>query len=268
MLKSWLAHPLTHGLDLDSSETTALRLRIIQEKPFLRRIYLEWYTILTEALNNKVGDSILELGSGGGFLNEMLPGLITSDVIPLSQVDVVLDGHCLPFQTAALGGILMTNVLHHLPQPRAFFNEAARCVQPGGMIAMIEPWMSPWSRLVFGKLHHEPFQPQAQDWSFPQSGPLSGANGALPWIIFHRDRAKFEEEFSTLRIQTIRPCMPFRYLVAGGISMRNLMPNATYPFWRWLENILRPWMRFLAMFASIVLVRVTPPGKSPVERNE
>jgi hypothetical protein len=37
--------------------------------------------------------------------------------------------------------------------------------------------------------------PDAADWSFPAVGPLSGANGALPWILFERDRARFEREF-------------------------------------------------------------------------
>jgi hypothetical protein len=44
MLKEWLAHPLTRGLDINDPNVTHLRRRIIQEKPFLRKIYQEWYT--------------------------------------------------------------------------------------------------------------------------------------------------------------------------------------------------------------------------------
>ena len=36
----------------------------------------------------------------------------------------------------------MTNVFHHLAHAELFFNNAARCVKPGGVIAMIEPWMA------------------------------------------------------------------------------------------------------------------------------
>jgi 2-polyprenyl-3-methyl-5-hydroxy-6-metoxy-1,4-benzoquinol methylase len=50
--------------------------------------------------------------------------------------------------TESLRGIVMTNVLHHIPDARAFLKEAARCLHPGGVIAMIEPWVSPWSRLI------------------------------------------------------------------------------------------------------------------------
>jgi len=125
------------------------------------------------------------------------------------------------------------------------------------VIAMIEPWVTTWSRLVYGRLHHEPLQPDARDWEFPQVGPLSSANGALPWMIFQRDRAWFEREFPEWQIQGLHPCMPFRYLVSGGVSMRNLMPGWTFRFWHWLEDLLSPWMNSLAMFALIVLDRTS-----------
>ena len=255
MLRSLFAHPLTRGLEIDAPETTALRWRIIQEKPFLKQIYREWYAALAAALPDVPEGPVLELGAGGGFLKEFVPNLIASEVFCLPNVDAIIDGCSLPFPRAALRGILMTNVLHHLPRPRAFFAEAARCVRPGDVIAMIEPWVTSWSRLVYERLHHEPFQPDVRGWEFWQGGPLSGANGALPWIIFHRDRGQFEREFPEWQIREIHPIMPFRYLVSGGVSMRSLMPGWTFGFWRWLETFLRPWMGSLAMFARIVLVR-------------
>lgn len=120
---------------------------------------------------------------------------------------------------------------------------------------MIEPWVSTWSRPIYTHLHHEPFVPDSKDWTFPSSGPLSGANGALPWIIFQRDQREFEAEFRGLEIQTVRPFMPFRYLVSGGVSMRQLMPEATFPLWRKLESWLHPWPNHWSMFALIHLTR-------------
>src|SRR5262244_3270831 len=64
--------------------------------------------------------------------------------------------------------------------------QATRCVRLGGVVAMIEPWVTPWSRFVYTRLHHEPFQPEAEQWEFPVRRPRSGANGALPYIIFVR----------------------------------------------------------------------------------
>ena len=107
---------------------------------------------------------------------------------------------------------------------------------------MIEPWVSAWSRFVYRNFHHEPFLPDASDWTFAESGPLSGANGALPWIVFERDRVTFSGEFRQWRIDSIRPTMPFRYLLSGGVSLRSLMPGWTFGAWRGIERALDPWM--------------------------
>ena len=120
---------------------------------------------------------------------------------------------------------------------------------------MIEPWVTPWSRFVYRRFHHEPFLPEAKDWSFPTTGPLSGANGAIPWIVFVRDRNKFEFEFPGLEIERILPFFPFRYLISGGVGMRSLMPGFTYPLWARLERLLEPQMAHLAMFAFISVQR-------------
>jgi SAM-dependent methyltransferase len=249
-----LAHPLTAGLQLDDPATTELRRRIIASKPFLKAIYDEWYGMLAEQLPAEDGD-VLELGSGAGHCQRFIPGLITSEVFPCPGVNLVVDAQQMPFQDASLRGIVFTNVLHHLPAVHQFFSEAARCLRPGGKILMIEPWVSPWSRFVYTRFHHEPFLPDAADWSFPSAGPLSGANGALPWIVFEKGRDKFEREFPMLVIDGIRPFMPFRYLVSGGVGMRSLMPGMTYPLWKNLERLLEPQMSKIAMFAFVSLRR-------------
>ena len=254
MLKRLLAHPLTRDLDLDDPRTTALRRSIIQAKPFLRQLYSEWYREICDAIPE--GDApVLGLGSGAGFLDEFLPGLITSDVFRIPHLSLVLDGCALPFRTASLRGIAMTEVLHHIPDAESFLAEAARCVRPGGVVVMIEPWVTAWSRFVWGPLHHEPFLPDGESWTIPPSGPLSGANGALPWIVFERDRKIFHERFPVWEIRSIRVNLPLRYLLSGGVSLRSLMPGWSFAAWRRLEGWLDRWMGTLGTFAKIVLVR-------------
>jgi SAM-dependent methyltransferase len=255
MLKTWLAHPLTKGLDIDDPCTTHVRQQIIQEKTFLRRIYQEWYRAIVAVLPSGQ-EAVLELGAGGGFMRDFVPDLIASELFYCPKIQAVVDGLHLPFATKSLRGIVMTNVLHHVPQPRLFFAEATRCVRPGGVMAMIEPWVTTWSRFVYSWLHHEPFDPEAPSWELPTSGPLSGANDALPWIIFARDRLKFEQQFPDWRIEQIKPMMPFRYLVSGGVSLRSLAPAWTFELWDQLENALGRWNNQLAMFAQIVLRRL------------
>ena len=254
MLRAWLAHPLTRGLDIDDPATTVLRQRIIRDKRFLCQIYGEWYNAIAATLPDGPG-AVLELGSGGGFMREVVAGLVTSERFPAPGVSVVLDGLCLPFRDRSLRGIVMTNVLHHLTDPRLFFGEAARCVKPGGVVSMIEPWSTPWSRIIYRYLHHEPFEPDAQSWSAVPSGPLSGANGAIPWIMFDRDRGVFEQEFPEWRVERVTTMMPVAYLLSGGVSLRSLLPGWSFPLIRSVEGALGGWARRLAMFAHIVLRR-------------
>jgi SAM-dependent methyltransferase len=255
MLRSLLEHPLTRGRSIDDPVTTELRRSIIASKPFLRRIYEDWYRAILKQI--PAGDgSVLELGSGAGFFEEYLPGVITSEVFECPTVQLVADAQNLPFSAGALRAIVMTDVLHHIPNVAGFFSEATRCLRSGGRVVMIEPWVSSWSRLIYRHLHHEPFEPEVQRWDFPAKGPLSDANGALPWVVFERDRKRFECDFPKLQIDTVNPMMPFRYLVSGGVSMRTLMPNFTTPLWKSIERACEPQMERLAMFSLISLQRI------------
>ena len=254
-LRDFLTHPLARGLDLDAPETTETRIQIIQEKPFLKKIYDEWYSSLIKKLPDDVPGKALEIGSGAGFLKQYYPEAITTDIISVSHLDAILDAHHLPFPDGSLKAIMMVNVFHHLPDVEIFFKEASRCIKKDGVILLLEPWVTQWSRFVYTKLHHEPFFPESTDWSFPSEGPLSGANGALPWIIFERDKVMFEKAFPEWDIQEIKLLMPFRYFVSGGVSMRNLMPGWAFPLWQGLEWCLTPWMSKLAMFGLVVLKR-------------
>lgn len=254
LLRRLLAHPLTASVDLDDPATTALRTRIIAAKPFLKAIYDEWYGMLAAALPPGEG-RVLEVGSGAGYCSQFIAEMIPSERFVCPGVQVVLDGQRMPFARGSLRAIVMTNVLHHLPEVSCFFAEASRCLRAGGKILMIEPWVTAWSKFVYAHLHHEPFHPEASDWSFASDGVLSGANVALPWIVFVRDRHQFASRFPELSVDCIRPFMPFRYLVSGGVGMRSLMPSFTHVAWAGVERLLASQMGHLGMFAFLSLRR-------------
>ena len=85
------------------------------------------------------------------------------------------------------------------------------------------------------------------------SGPLSAANDALAWVVFHRDREVFAREFPSLAVKRIEPTMPFVYLASGGFSLRFEPPERTYPATRAVERAIG---ERGAMFAYLVLERL------------
>ena len=254
-MKPRFSHTQIRSIDLDAPDRTILHSKIIRQKPFLRKIYADWYADIGDYLPARHAGSVIELGSGGGFCKDIIPGVITTEILPIPGVDVLLDGKALPFRDRSLKGVVMVDVFHHLPRVDRFLEEAARCVQPGGVVAMIEPWNTLWSRMVYRYLHHEPFDPDSTKWEIPPGGPLSQANSALPWMVFKRDRFRFEKEFPQWRIKDLRLHTPLRYLLSGGVSMRGSMPEMLYRFWQNVEDCLYPFIQYLAMFATIVLVR-------------
>ncbi len=247
-----LLHPATRSLELDDPRTTTRRRGILRDRDFLRALYREWYRRLARAL--PAGDGpVVELGSGAGFLAEVLSGVLTSEILPVPQVRALLDGCALPFRDRSLRAIVMTNVLHHLPDVRSFLREAQRTLRPGGTVAAVEPWPTRWSRFVYRRLNHEPFDPDAAGWEMPASRPLSGANGALPWIVFGRDRSAFAAGFPRLRLRLVEPLMPVSYLLSGGFTAFCGLPGWAYGPWRRIESAIPALERRLAMFSLIVL---------------
>ena len=242
--------------DLDCPSTVAVHHRIIRSKPFLESVYRSFYREVVRNLPAPRTGIIVEIGSGAGFLNDILPDVVTSDVMPIDNIDVCFSGHAMPLHDGSIDALVMVNVFHHIPDTLAFLREASRCLVPGGRLVMVEPANTPWSRFVFRTFHHEAFDPQA-GWGLSTSGPLSSANGALPWIVFERDRhERLVRECPSLRVASIAYHSPFRYLISGGLTLRQLAPSSWFPVCTFLEWALTPFMRVLGMFMTITVERV------------
>jgi len=237
--------------NLDDSLVTVLRRKIFRKKGFIYKVYIDWYNLIKNhlPLHNEI---VIEMGSGAGFIKETIPGTITSDVMFLPFVDIVMDGLALPFSTNSIDCLVLMDVFHHISNVDLFFNEAIRILRKGGRIIMIEPWINRWSLWVYSNLHHEAIDISTDSWDFTSSGPLSGANQALPWIVFDRDRRIFEEKYPELKIKEIRPMMPFLYLLSGGFKYNLTMPVFSYSFWKKVEQGLFNEEKW-GMFGLIVL---------------
>jgi hypothetical protein len=124
LIRWFLEHPLTRGLDEDDPNTTRLRRRVIYKKAFLKKIYKEWYGFVLSALPAVKG-YILEIGTGAGFFKEIIPKEIaditlSTEVLFIDKMDVILRAEKLPFKKNALRSIVLIDVFHHIPTVRRF----------------------------------------------------------------------------------------------------------------------------------------------------
>jgi SAM-dependent methyltransferase len=250
-----LGEPRARGLDLESAEATAAHELLLREKPFLRSLYAHYYAEFARAHRNAPEGLRVELGSGAGFLDETIPGLVRLDIRKGARIDIVASALAMPFASRSVGALFMLNVLHHLPDAEAFFSELSRVLVPGGRAVFVEPYVSPISRLVYRNAHHEPFDPAQRDWRVAGKGAMTAANDALPWIVFCRDRARFEALFPSLEIARVHPHTIALYALSGGFSYRSLAPAALFPAVAFAEELAGslPCARFFASMMTIEL---------------
>lgn len=239
---------------LDSVERVLEHRKIIKSKPFLKKIYLFWYSQIAREFAGKKHNELLEIGSGGGFIKEVLPDIITSDIQPIEGVDKCFPAQAIPFDTNSLQGISMVNVFHHIPDPEVFLHEAYKVLKTDGMIVMIEPANTTWGRFIYEKLHHENHDTKS-GWEFQEGAPMSNANIALPWIVFFRDRKLFESRFPGFTIGKTQFHTSFLYLLSGGVSFRQLVPGFLFRPLLFVDNMLCRFSPQFAMFMTIVITK-------------
>ncbi len=243
------------GLSLGSAPWFAAQRRLIEEKRLLKHCYDTWYAaLLRDEASVPIGNHgiLLELGSGGSYLAELRPDVVTSDIVA-GLASRVIDARQLPFEDSSVRAIFLTHALHHIPQVEVFFAEAQRVLVPGGVVAMIEVAHTPLARAFFGHLHPEPYDDHAQSWDFAQENAMSDANQALSWLAFVRDRPEFERLFPRLSVETIEYLPWFSYLMSGGVTRRSLLPGRLSGLALAVDAGTRPLSRLLALHWHITL---------------
>ncbi len=240
---------------LDDPQTTLTHRDIILNKPFLKRLYCDWYKLFIETSRSVKNAKYLEIGSGGGFLKDEFPEVITSDILDLGVVDKVFSAEQMPLGDSELGCIMMLNVFHHIPKPYLFLKEAERTLIKGGKIIMVEPANSALGRFIYKRFHHEPFEPNGPR-EIKAGNPLSHSNQALPFIYFERDLDLFKKDFPHLKINYIKYHTPFLYILSGGVSRSAMFPYFMYGFFKGIENILSPLGKQLGLFCTVEIEKI------------
>ncbi len=241
--------------DLDDPNASLAHRDIILKKPFLKRLYSDWYLIFIIKSKEIKNGKYLEIGSGGGFLKDVFPEVITSDILTLPNVDLIFTAEEIPFKENELASIVMLNVFHHIPKPHLFLKEAQRTLIKGGKIIMTEPANSSLARFIYKRFHHEPFDEKGQR-EIKAGNPLSNSNQALPYIYFERDLDLFKKDFPSLKINSINYHSPFSYIISGGVSRSAMLPFFMYNFVKGIEWLFSPFFKQIGLFCTIEIEKI------------
>ncbi len=241
--------------DLDDPNASLAHRDIILKKPFLKKLYNDWYLIFIIKSKEIKNGKYLEIGSGGGFLKDVFAEVITSDILTLPNVDLIFSAEEIPFKENELASIVMLNVFHHIPKPHLFLKEAQRTLIKGGKIIMTEPANSALARFIYKRFHHEPFDEKGQR-EIKAGNPLSNSNQALPYIYFERDLDLFKKDFPSLKINSINYHSPFSYIISGGVSRSAMLPFFMYNFVKGIEWLFSPFYKQIGLFCTIEIEKI------------
>jgi len=231
----------------------------IQQRPLLKWCYDDWYERLLADVRSVTAPGLLvELGSGGSYLKDLEPTIITSDIVK-GVADQVIDARKLPFANNSVKALFLTHVFHHIPDVGEFFAEAERVLIPGGVVSMIDESHTPFARCFFKNFHHAPYRDECREWPFAQTDSMMDSNQALSWMVFARDRARFEELYPRLKIEATDYLPWLAYFLSGGVTMRHLIPSFMNKPIRATEQLLSPLAPVFALHWHVCLRKSSMP---------
>jgi SAM-dependent methyltransferase len=260
-LRNVLSEPSLRTLDINAPERLELHKSILQRKQMLKDVFVEFHHSFHRLADRhfKVKGLEVELGAGIAPMRDSYPEVLATDIVSAEHLDMVLNAESLSLEDHSVRAFYGQNSFHHFPHPERFFTELERTLIPGGGAILIEPYHGPFATLLYKRLFKsEGFDKNFESWETPSTGPMNGANQALSYIVFVRDRRVFELKYPDLKIvhQEIYTNYP-RYLISGGLNFRQLLPDALIPVIRVVEKVLYPLRRLLALH-HVVVIRRTP----------
>ena len=247
------------------NEHLSSQLRVWESRPLLRRLYSDWHDLVERRLASVRGSSV-ELGSGIGGFAQGRPAIVSTDVEETPWAQTIVDAENLPFEDGTVANLILIDVFHHLAAPGRFLSEAVRVLNSGGRIVMVEPYCSPLSTIAYRWFHVEDLDlsadPLEENPSLRDS-PMD-ANIAQPTIAFFRRTEYLRRAFPELALIERRRMSSVAYVLSGGYSRAQLVPDAFYRPLMLLERALGPLSPLLA-FRCLVMLERAPRDQTAAE---
>jgi len=258
-LLDYLRDPLLDGMDVDGESRLQLHQKMLEKKRMLREVFTEFHHLFRK-LDRQFfsGKGIeIELGSGISPMRDSYPEVLATDIVESSRLDRVINAEAMDLADKSVRTIYGQNCFHHFPHPDQFLSELDRVLVPGGGAILLEPYYGPFASFLYKRLFRtEGFDKTYPTWETPVAGPMNGANQALSYIVFIRDRARFESSHPSLKIVHQQLAGNYlKYLLSGGLNFRQLLPDSFTGFVGLLEKLLSPFNRWFALHHVVVICK-------------
>jgi SAM-dependent methyltransferase len=255
-----LREPGMDGLDVDSGARLACHKAILERKRMIRQVFDEFHALFRQLENRYLdGKGIaIELGAGVAPMRDTFPDVLSTDIVLASHLDFVMDAQKMALAADSVRVAYAQNSFHHFPDPERFLSELERVLVFGGGAIILEPYYGPVATFIYRRLFRtEGFDKEFPTWETPSSGPMNGANQALSYIVFVRDRAKLAARFPLLQLVHREPVGNYlRYLSSGGLNFRQVVPDFATRLLRMIEWAVSPCNRWLALHHVLVLKKI------------
>ena len=259
IISKYLVDHRLKGIDVNSNKLLEVHNISLQEKPIMRNVFKRFYTVcrsLDEKYFTGQGKRI-EIGSGVSFIKELYPDIVTSDIKESQNIDNVLDVHNMNICNSSLRAVYGINCFHHFHTPDLFFRELQRVLEKGGGCILIEPHYGLLANYFYRNLHEsEHFNKEQNGWDESDT-VLPGANQALSYVIFKRDKSIFLNRYNNLQIVYHKPLSNYiQYFMSGGLNFRQLSPSYTLPLLKTFEIVLLPFIFIFALHHVYVIRKI------------
>jgi SAM-dependent methyltransferase len=252
-----LHEPRLKDVDVDSDQLLVIHRAILQEKPMMNEVFKEFYDLCIDLDNQYFSGSgkRVEIGAGVSFFKKLYPEIVSTDIKRADNLDMVLDAQNMDLPDGSVRALYGLNCFHHFPEPCKFFNELKRVLNPGGGCVLIEPYFGFVAERFYKNVHEvETFDGNQKEWENNALGFSSNANQALSYIVFVRDRTKFDKLYPELEIVVQKPIHNYlRYLLCGGLNFRQVLPSWTSPVIKVVEALMIPVSKIFALHHVVVI---------------
>jgi len=252
-----LRDPLIDGMDVDGENRLELHRKMLKKKRMLREVFTEFHHLFRK-LDRQFfsGNGVeVELGSGVSPMRDSYPEVLATDIVYAPHLDRVMNAEAMNLADRSVRVIYGQNCFHHFPHPDQFLYELERVLEPGGGAILLEPYYGPFATFMYKRLFRtEGFDKNYPSWETPATGPMNGANQALSFIVFIRDRDQFELKHPTLKIvDQQRASNYLKYLFSGGLNFRQIFPDSFTGLISLLEKMISPLNRWVALHHVVVI---------------